>query len=140
MEVLHEVVGDSPHYKAETRFAIKSLHKEAHRQDSESARLPDAQAAMSRRTENAKYSTGDTDRAGRNRFPSTVAWDMEHHIQHTSYMAVLIYSSSVSNDRRPQALRHSLTSGWQSRLRLLISAAITGGRAGYCQKHHVSLQ
>lgn len=131
MEVLHEVVGDSPHYKAETRFAIKSLHKEA---------LPDAQAAMSRRTENAKYSTDDTDRAGRNRFPSTVAWDMEHHIQHTSYMAVLIYSSSVSNDRRPQALRHSLTSGWQSRLRLLISAAITGGRAGYCQKHHVSLQ
>lgn len=53
----------SPHCKAETRSATKRLQKGAHRQDVGSARHSDAQAAVSRRTENAKYSIDCTDRA-----------------------------------------------------------------------------
>lgn len=60
---LTQIVRDSPYYKAETRCTIKWLHKGAHRQASESTRLSDAQAAVSRRTENAKYSIDGTDRA-----------------------------------------------------------------------------
>jgi hypothetical protein len=60
--------------------------------------------------------------------------------QYTLSVAVSIYSSSISNDRRPQGLRLSLTSIRQSRVRLLISMAITCVQARSYQKHHVSPQ